>query len=171
MSQGPTGACHRRHQSGAAAVEFAMVSTLLFPLLLGILDVGLWFNDSLNARQGVREAARMGVVRTMTCSTGSTDLAKLVCTTRQQVGAVSGPTYAMVRAPEGWRKGRPLVVCTIVRAVGVTGFTPLPNDGILTSRTQMSIEVESPVPSGATATGDSVAADAPPPGASWDWCT
>jgi len=161
----------RRKESGAAAVEFALVSTLLFPLMLGIVDYGLWFNDSLNTRQGVREAARLGVVQTLACTTGDTALKKLACTTRQQVGAVAGDTYAMVRVPSGWRKGQPLVVCAMVKATGVTGLIPLPNDRMIRSRTQMSIEVETPVPTGTTATTAASYADTPPSGQNWNWCT
>jgi hypothetical protein len=160
----------RRKETGAAVVEFALVSTLLFPLMLGIVDYGLWFNDSLNTRQGVREAARLGVVQAPGCSTGSTDLAKLACTTREQVGAISGTTYAMVKVPNGWAKGKPLVVCAMVKAEGVTGLTPLPNDRMIRSRTQMSIEVDSPVPSGASATVAASHADTPPSGQTWGWC-
>ena len=156
---------------GAAAVEFALVSTLLFPLMLGIIDYGLWFNNSLNARQGVREAARLGVVQTIACTTGDNDLKKLACTTRQQVGAVAGTTYAMVKVPTGWKKGKPLVVCAMVKVNGTTGLTPLPNDRIIRSKTQMSIEVETPVPTGATATGASSYADTPPSGQTWTWCS
>jgi hypothetical protein len=160
----------RRKESGAAVVEFALVSTLLLPLLLGIVDYGLWFNDSLNTRQGVREAARLGVVQTPGCTTGATYLAKLACTTRQQVGAIAGTTYAMAKAPNGWAKGKPLVVCAMVRAEGVTGLTPLPNDRMIRSRTQMSIEVDFPLPSGASATAPSSYADTLPAGQAWSWC-
>ena len=159
-----------REESGAAVVEFALVSTLLLPLLLGIVDYGLWFNDSLNARQGVREAARLGVVQTISCPTGTTALQQLACTTRQQVGAVGGDTYAMVKVPSGWRKGQPLVVCAMVRETGVTGLTPLPDDRMIRSRTEMSIEVETPVPSGATATIPASYSDTLPSGHSWSWC-
>ena len=47
---------------GAAAVEFALVSTLLFTVIFGILKYGLYFNDALSTRNGVREAVREGVV-------------------------------------------------------------------------------------------------------------
>jgi TadE-like protein len=160
----------RRQEAGAAVVEFALVSTLLLPILLGIVDYGLWFNDSLNTRQGVREAARLGVVQTPGCTTGANDLVKLACTTREQVGAVAGTTYAMVKAPDGWAKGKPLVVCAMVRAEGVTGLTPLPDDRMIRSRTQMSIEVDFPLPSGASANGSSSYADALPAGHAWGWC-
>lgn len=160
----------RRTETGAAVVEFALVSTLLFPLMLGIVDYGLWFNDSLNTRQGVREAARMGVVQTPGCTTGGNDLQKLACTTREQVGAITGTTYAKVSVPNGWTKGEPLVVCAMVRVDGVTGLTPFPNDRMIRSRTQMSIEVDFPVPAGASATAATSYADTPPSGQTWGWC-
>ena len=64
---------HRRTRSarGAAAVELALVSTILFTLLFAIVDYGLWFNDSLNTRQGVREGARRAVVENFTVPSGS----------------------------------------------------------------------------------------------------
>src|SRR5687768_15944686 len=48
---------------GAAAVEFALVVPILLALMVGIVDYGLWFGDSLNARQGVDEGARQAVVK------------------------------------------------------------------------------------------------------------
>ena len=56
---------HRRRprgERGAAAVEFALVVPVLVALLLGILDYGMIFTDSVSVRNGVREAARKGVV-------------------------------------------------------------------------------------------------------------
>jgi Flp pilus assembly protein TadG len=154
----------RRGQRGAAAVEFALVSVILFPILLGIIDYGLWFNDSLNARQGVREAARQGVVPTISgttasytapsgCSSASTELRKLACITTAQVAATSGDVWAKVVVPNGWVRGKPLIVCTMIKESGVTGITPLPNDKIIRASAQLSIEVDTAIPSGATLAG------------------
>lgn len=169
----PRGRRRRRHrgEEGASAVEFALVSLILFPVLLGIIDYGLWFNDSLNTRQGVREAARLGVVQTFECPTGANDLGRMQCVVRREVGSVSGPTFVRVEAPDGWERGNPLVVCAMVRTDAVTGFVPLPNDRIIRSKTQMSIEVESPVPNGFNATAPSSIQDAAPAGTDWSWCT
>ncbi|MEP6648334.1 MAG: LLM class flavin-dependent oxidoreductase [Lapillicoccus sp.] len=41
-------------------VEFALVIPLLMALVLGIIDYGLCFNDSISVRQGVREAGPEG---------------------------------------------------------------------------------------------------------------
>ncbi len=164
---------HGRTQRGAAAVEFALVSLVFFPLLFGMIDYGLWFNDSLNARQGVREAARRGVVGTFSdgsvaCNAASGDMAKLRCTTKNQIGALAGTTYVMVTAPAatgGWAKGKPLIVCTMIKEKGITGFVPLPNNSVIGSKTQMSIE-STTVPSGSL-----TSADTPPAGTNWSWCT
>ncbi len=52
----------KRRERGAAALEFGLVSPIVFAVLFGTLTYGLWFNDSLNLRQGLREASRQGVV-------------------------------------------------------------------------------------------------------------
>jgi hypothetical protein len=158
-----------RGDDGAAAVEFALVSSLLFLLVFAILDYGLWFNDSLNLRQGVREGARVGVVQNFNQSscTQSNPMQKLACKTRAQIGSVTGTSYVRIVTPDaaGWAKGKPLVVCGMIKSTGVTGLVPLPNDRILRSRTEMSIEVDTPRP---TAEDWS---DTPPSGASWSWCS
>jgi Flp pilus assembly protein TadG len=164
----------RRGQRGAAAVEFALVSVILFPILLGIIDYGLWFNDSLNARQGVREAARQGVVPTISgtpavasytaptsgqydCTSASQGLQKLACLTTGQVAPNAGDVMAKVVVPSGWVRGQPLIVCTMIKETGVTGITPLPNDKIVRASAQLSIEVDTAIPAGAAATGKSTA--------------
>ena len=45
---------------GAAALEFALVVPVLLALVFGIIDYGIYFTDSLAARDGVRVAARPG---------------------------------------------------------------------------------------------------------------
>ena len=158
-------------ETGAAAVEFALVMTILLPVMFGIIDYGLWFADSLAVRHGVREAARVGVVQSAACTTGATDLAKLVCTTKQQVNGIGGTTYAMVRTPQGWARGKPLLVCAMVKENGLTGLTPLPSDRLVRAKAELAIEVDTPVPSGASATVAASASDSPPTGADWNWCT
>lgn len=162
-----------RHERGAAAVEMALVSTVLFPLMLGLLDYGLWLYDSLGSRQGVRAAARQATVQDAPDCDGTLgfSLGDVACSARQQTGAVSGPSYAHVSVPNGWAKGQPVIVCTMVRADGLTGVTPMPSNGIIRSAYRMSIEEGTPVPAGAAASGTHAAGDAPPAGATWSWCT
>ncbi len=154
-----------RGERGASAVEFALVSVVLFPLLFGILEYGMWFNDSLNVRQGVREGARAGVVQNFddTGCSGS-DMAKLACKTKNRISSVTGAAAVRIETPEGWTKQEPLVVCAQVRSK-VMGLVPLPNDRIIRSKTEMSIEVDDPTPASVTYTADSS-----PAGGNWDWC-
>jgi hypothetical protein len=160
-----------RRQRGAAAVEFALVCLFLVPLLLGIIDFGFYFNDSLNLRQGVREGARIGAVKSMTACTdsvtgvvASTDYDKLRCQTRNEIGSVSGPIYLKAVLPTTWTKGQPLVVCGMVKVKGATGFVPLPHGGFTQARTRMSIET-------AGVPGGTIFSDTLPVGSNWSWCS
>lgn len=156
-----------RHDDGAAAVEFALVSTFFFLIVFGIIQYGLYFNDSLNARQGVREAVRQGVVRNFAGGTGADDMAKLRDLTAKEVGAITGETYVKVVVPSGgWAKAKPLTVCAMVRSDGAIGLLPMPGGGWIQSKTQMSIEqAAAPVPTGSTS------ADPLPAGMNWGWCS
>lgn len=158
---------------GAAAVELALVSMILFPILFGIVDYGLWFNDSLNTRQGVREGARRAVVENLTVATGSPCAARqgadaMACITQQLIKPAAGQAYARVVVPNGWKRGNTVLVCGMTKVDGVTGVTPLPVDGLVRSKLEMSIEVEStPIANG----GPTTATTGTPPGASWGWCS
>jgi Flp pilus assembly protein TadG len=158
-----------RDHRGAAAVEFALVSTILFPVLFGIVDYGLWFNDSLNTRQGVREGARLAAVENFATPAASpcaalTGTDKLACITKEQISPAAGVAYVKVLVPSGgWVRGNSVVVCGMTKVTGVTGITPLPQDGLVRSKTRMSIEVVT-VPLTASATTGT------PAGANWDWC-
>lgn len=157
----------RRTAEGAAAVEFALVSVVFFLILFGIIQYGLYFNDALNTRQGVREAARQGVVRNFSGGSGADDMAKLRDLTAKQIGAITGETYVKVLTPSGgWAKAKPLTICAMVRSDGAIGLLPMPGGGWIQSRTQMSIEqATAPLPTGAAG------ADTLPAGASWSWCS
>lgn len=53
---------HRRSQSGAAAVEFALILPFLLALLLGVVDLGLAVYTQSVLYHASREGARSGVV-------------------------------------------------------------------------------------------------------------
>jgi hypothetical protein len=159
-----------RSAAGAAAVEFALVSLIFFLILFGIIQYGLFFNDSLNTRQGVREAARRGVVESFDfqsgCSSG-TNSAKLRCSTAKEIGAITGDAYVKVLASSSpWQRGKALVVCAMVRSDGVLGIAPMPDGGWIRSKTQMSIEQETQATTWSDSE-DSLGGT----GQSWSWCT
>ena len=150
---------------GAAALEFALILPVVMLLLFGIIDYGFWFNDSLSLRQGVRESARQAAVRTTATGCTGTGMAAMACGTRSQIGTAGMVPYAMVWAPSGWVRGQEVVVCGMVKATSLTGFVPLPASGIIKSKTTMSIENITPMPT------DMSYADTPPTGGDWSWCT
>ena len=49
----------RRHQHGAALVEFAVIAPLLLALIFGIVEAGWALNQQLEVRHGAREGARL----------------------------------------------------------------------------------------------------------------
>jgi Flp pilus assembly protein TadG len=51
-----------RGEDGAAAVEFAIVATLFFMLVFGIIDFGFAFHSWNNTANAAREGARKGAV-------------------------------------------------------------------------------------------------------------
>ena len=160
-----------REQRGAAAIEFALVVPLLLSLLFGVVDYGLWLNDSLNVRQGIRESARYGVVKRFDrpgCT--GTDMQKYVCKAKAEIASVVGPSYVRIVIPAaGWKRGEALLVCGMVKSSGLSGLVPLPADGLIKSTTTMSIEADDPVPTGGANPG-AVFGDAAPSGANWSWC-
>jgi Flp pilus assembly protein TadG len=62
----------RRHdragQSGASAVEFAVLLPLLIMLVFGIIAFGMAFAQELSLSNAARQGARYGVVETRTCA-------------------------------------------------------------------------------------------------------
>jgi TadE-like protein len=152
-----------RGERGAAAVEFALVMTILLPVMFGIVDYGLWFADSLAVRHGVHEGARVGVVQKASCGT---TLANIACTTAPQITSVGGPTSVMVKAPQGWARGKPLVVCAMVQENGLTGMTPLPGK-MLRAKAELAIEVEDT----AVTTTSPGYQPASASSLDWSWCT
>jgi hypothetical protein len=164
----------RRRERGAAALEFGLVSPIVFAVLFGTLTYGLWFNDSLNLRQGLREASRQGVVQNYGSTTScgmtysgtapSTNVKKLMCRAESDVNAMTGDTYIKVVLPNGWVRGKELVVCGMIKADRLPGLVPLPGDRMIRWSSRMSIEAATPQQ---VETGG---AEVLPAGASWTWC-
>ena len=140
----------QRRDDGASAVEFALVSPVLFLLLFGIIDYGIWFADSISARQAVRDGARRGVVEVFTSSvcTGKPDLENLACTVNKGMEPISGTTYVKISVaalPGGaggqpWKVGSTLRVCAMTQHTALMPLVPFPSDGISRTKVEMPIE-------------------------------
>ena len=53
----------RSDERGSSMIEFAVVATLLFMLVFGIVEFGLAFRDRLTVGNASQSAARVGLVR------------------------------------------------------------------------------------------------------------
>ncbi len=157
----------RTAETGAAAVEFALIMPLLALMLFGIVDYGLYFNNSLSSRTGIREAVRQGVVQTApagSCAAPGNFVGQVACSARSDISAIG---HTWVKAfYSSWATGQSLTVCSLVRTDGLIGFVPMPNRGYVRARTSMAIEVAQPVPAGPTLYADTL-----PAGQDWSWCT
>lgn len=166
----------RTSESGASAVEFALVMPILFLLIFGIIDYGFLFFDSIGVRQGAREGARQAVVQktsggctsspytytSMKCAvTKSTDL-----TLAQNVAVKITPVDSSGAEVTTWAQGTQLKVCVQAKEQSLTGFVPFPAGGIIKSKTLMSIEEATTPPGGTPIT------DTAPSGGNWNssWC-
>jgi Flp pilus assembly protein TadG len=160
-------------------VEFGLLAPVLFLLLFGIIDYGIWFADSISARQAVRDSARRGVVEDFGsgCSPAAVganaDLQNLSCSVQTAMGQISGSTRVRVSvatapaAPTGgtWAAGAVLRVCSMTQHSSLLPMVPLPNSGISVTRVDMPIER-------ATAGTNHGQVFEPPPfaGATWAFC-
>lgn len=159
----------RGRDKGAAAVEFALVMPIFFLLLMGIINYGFWFSDSLQMRQGVRESARQAVVQhayTASPCTSLTGMNNVACGTRSQLSSFATPYLKIfVPSPGTWARGQQVVVCGVVQAKSFTNFVPMPASGVIRSQTTMSIEND-------TAPAPAAMQDTLPAGlGTWSWCT
>jgi Flp pilus assembly protein TadG len=105
-----------RAQHGAAAVEFALVTTLvLLPILFGIISYGLVFAAQLSMNSAARDAARAGVVQPLNASALTCqDIAARARGGAATVGLTTGNVGVRVEGPGG-------AVCR--EAAGSTTYT------------------------------------------------
>lgn len=163
---------------GAAAVEFALVVPVLVLLLFGMIDYGLYFTNRLAVQQGAHAAAReAAIAQTSSGPPGCTDrnwvgtpnlpTQRLGCVIADGTRPVVGTIYVKVVPPAGlWKKGKTLKICEMVKTDGLTGFVPLPDGGVVNSRSVVAIEQDRSVPDTPEAAEEIL-----PSGLSWSWCT
>ena len=58
----------KQGERGAAAVEFALVASILFTLIFGTIQYGLYFWSLQSGAHAAREAARQAAVGSLTCA-------------------------------------------------------------------------------------------------------
>lgn len=85
----------RQGDDGAAAVEFALISVVFFPLMFGMIQYGYYFFQSQGASSTVREASRLAAVGLDDCE----DFAASVLAAAQNNGLSTGTPDAAVPDP------------------------------------------------------------------------
>jgi hypothetical protein len=167
-------AARARDERGTALVEFAIVFPLLMLIVFGIIGFGSVYNNYESVRQGVRDAARQGVVgqygANTTCGltglgSANTETRELMCLTKSLIGLGNNTRVKVlvvdtVTAPPNGA----LVVCAQFPQQTVSGvMRPFLGGKVLHTQVQMRIEKAlNPMP---VADGET-----PPSGGSWSWC-
>jgi Flp pilus assembly protein TadG len=163
-------------------VEVAIILPLFMLLVFGVIQCGLTYNNLITLRQGTREAARQGAVgnfgSTTSCSlTGvagstTTDVKKLMCLAKNQVGLSYGNTRVKVLSGSPdfssngtFQKGEALIVCVEYPVDAMAKFvTPVLGSAVLKTKTAMRIETSY---TSAQTGGEETALS----GGNWSWCT
>ena len=179
-----------RRDTGAAAVEFALVLPVLVLILFGIIDYGLYFSNTLSAQSGVQTAARQATIGSFTAcatpppvplpSSESAEVAELICMVKNNTGSITGNSFVKVAFPAepanppppappdppGWSSGQELIVCEVIEVEGLTGYVPLPrHNGEVTIRSKVVTQIET-----GNSMPDSGFAEVLPAGWDWSWC-
>lgn len=116
MITGPQVRSHRRDERGAAAVDFVLISLVLVPLVLGIIQLGL----VLHVRNTLAAAASAGARYAATADRGPADG---VARTRQMIDGVLAERFAeTVTAMETSVAGYPGIVVAVQAGVPALGL-------------------------------------------------
>lgn len=134
-------ATRRRTESGAAAVEFALVLPILLTLVFGILSYGWYFFTAQSVSSAARETARRLIVGDCQVGTEAQDFARSQAgqdTLTLTFGSVADPTTNTLPPP-----GEVLQV--VVNADGrIFDLLPLPGDGQVQRIVKAMVEDTSP---------------------------
>jgi hypothetical protein len=168
-----TGRRIAKGETGAALVEFAIIVPFFLILLFGAIEFGLTLNHDVDLTNGVREAARQGVVANYTgndasCTGAGAAAAQLACFTRNNIG-LGNQTKVAVSFPTGssYAVGQTIHVCASYPMTSITGLlAPFLKGHFLHSEVSMRLEQAPGVSPGSFTdtplTGDSSFAS---------WCT
>jgi Flp pilus assembly protein TadG len=163
-------------------VELAIILPIFLVLVFGVIQFGITYNNLITLRQGTREAARQGAVgnfgSTTSCSltglTGSpsTDIQKVMCLTKQQIGLSFANTRVKVLSGSAdftssgtFQKGEAIIVCVEYPVDKMAKFvTPVLGSAVLKTKTSMRIETSY---TSSETGGQETALSS----GNWSWCT
>lgn len=160
-------------ETGASAVEFALVAPLLLLLVFGIISVGAWMFEYLAAKNAVEQGSRYGVtavggVPPVPCAASGSLAEDTACVARGGPPDLSADRRIRVYATgkDGaagvWESGGTVTVCYMAR-VPVIRALPVPFPDTVKARSTLRVEESAAAPVGAFQ-------DTAPPGDSWSWC-
>jgi hypothetical protein len=163
-------------------VELAIILPIFLLLVFGVIEFGITYNNLITLRQGTREGARQGAVgnfgSTSSCSlTGlsgspSTDIQKLMCLTKQQIGLTYANTRVKIMSGSAdftsagsFQKGESIIICVEYPVDAMAKFvSPVLGSAVLKTKTSMRIETSYST----TETGGQETALS---SGNWSWCT
>jgi hypothetical protein len=162
------------------------VAPLLFTLLFGIVDYGLYFADRLTVQQGLDDAARSATLApsgvtgpqwgTASCPVQldaalGASLTPVACGVLDRVKPLAGEVYVRAELVDAagqpaltWATGHRLRLCALTDHSPVMPLVPLPSGGEIRTRVDMPVQavpVEVPL-----APVQSLL----PAGGDWSWC-
>lgn len=105
-----------REESGASAVEFAIVSTVLFLVLFGIIQFGMAFNRSQGLEAAAREGGRLA-------ATGAT-YSEIATRVRESQSLFTSSDVVVTTTPASSGSGKPCSSAGIGGLVTVTATVP-----------------------------------------------
>lgn len=125
-------------QRGAAAVEFALIVPLLVSLVLGVIDFGMAFEQTISIQGAARESAREGVTQ------GN------VIASANQARGVLDSTKLQVKFAVDSSGGAPgvMVVCLRYPQSSLSGFFAWALNGVFEAKAVMKMEGPAAVASG-----------------------
>ncbi len=133
---------HRRaDEDGAAAVEFALIfSLVLVPLLMGMMQYGWYFYSSQVTSSAARETVRRLSVGD--CQGGSSPTDATAHARRQSGFSDLTLTYGSTSSPSSntLPDVGEVVRVTASADAGLIGFLPVPNGGVVTRTVEARVE-------------------------------
>jgi Flp pilus assembly protein TadG len=129
----------RARESGAAAVEFALVSMVLITLLFGLLQYGWYFFSTQAATNAARDTARRLAVGDCTGTNEARDYARNQAD-RSQLTLAWGPTSTPSSNSYGSMDIGDQLQVTVTVDAQILGLLPMPADGVVTRTVKTRLE-------------------------------